>query len=371
MKVCFTGGGTGGHVFPVFAIDEQLGRLLERQGEPYERFWLGSRMPLENHWVLSASIPHIAIRSGKLRRYFSWRFIPDMMGIVVGFFQSLYFLSKEKPDVLFSKGGYVSVPPVLAAKILGIPSLTHESDAIVGLATRINAHFVETVCIPFEEVKTQFPAKMHHKLVATGVPSRLSAADADAKRAFERYGIPMGCPLIVVLGGSQGALQINEMVWEQLDRLLEIGSVVHQSGEKTYRNIRREGYHIIPFIEDGLGDLLAAATVVISRSGATALADFLEFCVPMVLIPLGMNASRGEQMGNAQRIVSAGAAILMEAEEATGDNLVSLVENIVYDHDIRESMVKGAKSLRPQPAAPVIASRIVRCMTGKEKRSHK
>ena len=368
VKVCFTGGGTGGHVFPAFAVDEKLAEILHMDGDRYERFWIGSGLQSERSWVEGAGIAYLEIKSGKLRRYLSWRLFPDIVGVAVGFFQSLAILRRERPDVLFSKGGYVTVPPVLAARLLRIPAVTHESDAIPGLATKINAHFVQAVCTPFAEASTAFSRKLRTKTVCTGVPSRLCRTRADAARGRQAFGIPPGIPVVVVLGGSQGALQINNLVWEKLDELVELGAVVHQTGEKTFRPIVREGYHAVPFIADGLEDILAAATVVVSRSGATALADYLEMGLPMVLIPLGNRASRGDQMENARRLGAVGAAVVLEGPEICGEQLVSVVRNLISHDIVRSSMVEKMIPLRAEDPAGKIAGVVLQTADGTNKR---
>jgi UDP-N-acetylglucosamine--N-acetylmuramyl-(pentapeptide) pyrophosphoryl-undecaprenol N-acetylglucosamine transferase len=355
-------------VFPAFAVDEKLAAKLHQRGDRYERFWIGSGLRSERNWVEGAGIAYLEIKSGKLRRYLSWRLFPDLVGVVVGFFQSLAILRRERPDILFSKGGYVSVPPVLAARILGIPAVTHESDAFPGLATRIHAHFVQAVCIPFPEAITTFPRKLRPKTVSTGVPSRLCRTRANADRGRQAFGIPPGAPVIVVLGGSQGALQINNLVWETLDELVELGVVVHQTGDKTYRPITREGYHAVPFIADGLEDILAAATVVVSRSGATALADYLEMELPMVLIPLGSNASRGDQMENARRLGAVGAAEVLEGPQICGEQLVSVVRNLISHDIVRSSMVEKMIPMRAEDPAGKIAGVILQTAEGTKKR---
>ncbi len=368
MKVCYTGGGTGGHVFPVFAIDAYLLHEANNGSTPYERFWIGSGKIEEQKWVEAASIRYLSIRSGKLRRYFSWRLLPDMANIVVGFFQALAILRRERPDVVFSKGGYVSVPPVVAAYLLGIPTVTHESDALIGLATKINARFADIICVPFDEVQRQFPPRLASKVRKTGVPTRLSKETADAEMARIRYGIPKNRPLIVILGGSQGALQINTLVWERLDDLLELACVVHQTGEKTYRKIERNGYRAVPFIDGDFGGVLRAATLVVSRSGATAIADFLEMEVPMVLIPLGKESSRGEQLENARRLEEIGGAVVLSQEHANGDTLVAQVARIISDGELRQRMVDAAKRVNVGESKARLAQIIMQSASNDMKR---
>lgn len=369
MKVCFTGGGTGGHVFPAFAVDTQLQLLLAKEGHAYHRFWIGSGKTEEKAWVESTGIPYVSIRSGKLRRYFSWRFFPDMVNVCIGFWQALFLLRKEKPDVLFSKGGYVSVGPILAANILRIPAVTHESDALPGLATRINARFVQTVCISFAEVSHYFPPHLQKKLVVTGVPSRLSRTKAKVEKVHARFDIPLDRKIIVVLGGSQGATQINSIIWDNLDSFLALGDIIHQTGSGKYRKIEQEGYHALPFITEGLDDVLAAASLVISRSGATAIADFLEMEVPMLLIPLSLQASRGDQLENARRLENIGAAQVFTGGEQKDKELIKLVQKIVTDEQLRSNMIQKSILLRTEGAATHIAQVILQASATSHKRS--
>ncbi len=369
MKVCFTGGGTGGHVFPAFAIDSQLSILLSEEGEDYQRFWMGSGKPEEQEWVESTGMPYFAIRSGKLRRYLSWRIFPDMVAVCVGFWQALYLLRREKPDVIFSKGGYVSVPPVLAARLLRIPAVTHESDALPGLATKINARFVQAICISFADVSQYFPPRIQPKLVVTGVPSRLSRTRAQVDKAYQRFGISAHRKVIVVLGGSQGAAQINSLIWENLDSFLTLGDIVHQTGSGKYQKIEQDGYHALPFITEGLEDVLKAASVVISRAGATAIADFLEMEVPMVLIPLSVRASRGDQVENARRLERIGAAQVFAGETQVGIELFQLVKKVVTNEKLRREMIQKSISLRTEGAGTHIAQVIFQVGAIADKRS--
>lgn len=373
MKVCFTGGGTGGHIFPVFAVDSQLISLTNQTGECYQRFWLGSRSLQEKSWVTEAGIPHISIQTGKLRRYVSWKFFPDMVHVVIGFFQALKILHKEQPDVLFSKGGFVSVPPVIAARLLKIPTITHESDAIPGLATIINIRFADVVCIPFEEAIEAYPKKIQHKVIVTGVPTRMHLEQGNAARALHKFGFSELRPVLLILGGSQGALQINNLVWDSLEELLKIGQIIHQTGERTFRTIEREGYVAIPFIDNALEDILAATSVVVSRSGATALADFLEMQVPMVLIPLGLHASRGDQIENARRLATSGAAVVIEGEEITKEYFVSVVKNLVLLDSKRRGMLEAARAFQMSGADRKIAETVIqlaRRKSGRRREAH-
>lgn len=359
VKVCFTGGGTGGHVFPAFAVDRQLAQSLKDTKEPYERFWLGSASVDEQQWVHKASITHIAICSGKLRRYFSWRTAIDMIAVVIAVFQALRILHREKPDIVFSKGGYVSVPVVIAAYLLRIPAVTHESDALPGLATRINGRCVHHICIAFAQAASAYPKHLQPKLRVTGIPVRFSVEHANRQRAFHHFALSSDRPIMVILGGSQGAQQINQLVWDTLDALLDLGQVVHQTGNHHVPVPTSKDYHPVPFIDEHLDDLLCAATVVVSRSGATAIAEFMELSVPMILLPLGLHASRGDQIANAQRLEQAGAALVLSKEIATAEQFLTVVKKVVLHDSMRRSMIEAAATLHVRSGAHTIAQLLI------------
>lgn len=355
MKVCFTGGGTAGHVFPIFPVDAEL---AQRAQDAYERFWIGTTMVQEKQWVLKTGMVHYGVATGKLRRYMSWRIVVDAGAIIIGLFQCLAILLHEQPDVVFSKGGYASVPTVFAAWLLHIPAITHESDTTAGLATRINGRFVRFICLPFEEARQSLPVKQRKKGVVTGIPIRFSASTCDGKRARKMLSIDEQEPLVVVLGGSSGALQINTLVWERLDELTDMACIVHQMGSATYRQIVHKNYHGFAFVDDGFGDILHAATLVVSRAGATTIAELTELAKPMILIPLGSDASRGDQIANARRMENAGAAVVIPSGEATGDNLVTHIRGLLANEKRRMEMTACLRLLSVQEAHRRIADLI-------------
>lgn len=357
MKICFTGGGSAGHIFPAFSVDRALLETLSH----YDRFWIGRDEAREKRWIVQKGFRHYAIATGKLRRYFSLRTPLDLFLIVIGFFQSLSILHKERPDLLFSKGGYVSVGPLYAAWCLKIPTITHESDATGGLATRLNGKVADSICIPFKEASASYPKKMREKLVVTGVPTQMRKEKADPQRAFRHFNLPPERDLVVVLGGSLGAKEINELIEESLDQLLLKASVVHQTGSFTQLS-GRENYRALPFITEILEDVLAAATLVISRAGATALTDYLEMEKPMLLIPLSLKASRGDQIENARRLEEGGAAVVLKKRE----EFLSTTLFLLHERKKRESMVQNGSTLYARGADKRIASHIVKMVEHKE-----
>lgn len=366
MKVCFTGGGSAGHLFPAFQVDEELSTRAVTAHGVYVRFWIGTTDARERGWVLSAGIPFYGIASGRLRRYASLRNLTDPVNLIRALFQAYFILRRERPDVVFSKGGFASVPPVVAAWLLGIPSVTHESDASFGLATRINARFSQSVCVSHSQAGGSLNKRIAQKLVVTGNPVRFSRSQGFGQRARQRLGIDASTPLLVVLGGSQGALQLNQLVWNHIDELTSFAFVFHQMGASTFKELSHERYLGVDFVQEGMADLLAAATVVLSRSGANAIGELIEMGKAMVLVPLGKNASRGDQLLNAQRVHAAGAALLVTEEQYDESYCVRLLSELVADESRRVELERNCETLRSVDAQCKIADVIEGLIKAKE-----
>jgi len=358
MKVCFTGGGTAGHIFPTLQVDDELLARSSSSAFAYERFWIGTKTDRDRGWLQEERMKTYFISSGKLRRYRSFKNLTDVFKIIVAIFQSLIILSKERPDVIFSKVGFVSVPPVVAGWILRIPMITHESDASAGLATRINARFVHYVCIPFEHAAPRLSPRYDAKLIVTGIPVRFSRERASASIGREILGIEDEEPLVVVMGGSLGASRINELVWNNLDKLTETAFVYHLTGTATDHHPSHKRYASKDFLDEKLQDVLQAATVVVSRAGATAIAELIELEKPMILIPLGTRASRGDQILNAQRLSAASAAVVLD-ESATDEQFVETVRHLLHNEDARNMLIRNTEQLHTRGARSLIADLIV------------
>jgi UDP-N-acetylglucosamine--N-acetylmuramyl-(pentapeptide) pyrophosphoryl-undecaprenol N-acetylglucosamine transferase len=318
MLVCYTGGGTLGHVFPALAVHQVL--KLEKG---YGCLWIGRENKEERAAVENEGIPFYAIQSGKLRRYFSFRNLLDFFRLFAAFFQALAILGKTRPDILFSKGGFVSVPPVYAARILGIPVVTHESDATCGLATRLIAPFASSVCLGYESAGRNLPKD---KLVYTGNPIRSSLMEKPNQSIRERLGIEKDFPLVFVMGGSQGAMQINNLVRENLEVLCEKAFVYHQCGKRDYRQIAHANYHATDLVGADLASLYLESTLVVSRAGAGSLGELAYFGCPSLLIPLSLGSSRGDQIANAEQLGSNSGAVVL-----TGDVSAKIFLEAVLD----------------------------------------
>jgi UDP-N-acetylglucosamine--N-acetylmuramyl-(pentapeptide) pyrophosphoryl-undecaprenol N-acetylglucosamine transferase len=354
--VAFAGGGTAGHVFPGLAIAARLGRRV---------VWIGSSRGVERQLVTDAGVQFHGIPAGKLRRYFSLRNVTDILKTAAGVLASLRILRRDKPALLFSKGGFVSVPPVLAAWLRGIPAWTHESDFDPGLATRINCRFCEKVLVSFPETLDFLPESFRAKAVVTGNPVREAVYAAQPARGRAFVGCRAGIPMLLAMGGSLGSSFVNSLVAASLPRLLPRFFVVHQLGEKDFTPdliAARENYFPAAFFRDELPDLMAAADLVISRAGANSLAEIASLGKPSILIPLPASGSRGDQLRNAAVFQSRGASIVMEEDRATPEALVSTVLSLFDGPGRRETMGRCASTLgggRPDEAiAELILQRI-------------
>jgi len=346
MLVCFTGGGTLGHIYPALAVHEVL---LAKQD--YSALWIGRENAREREAVEQAGIPFYPIKSGKFRRYRSWKNFTDIFPIMKAYFQALSILRKTRPDVLFSKGGFVSVPPVFAAKTLGIRILTHESDATPGLATRLNSRCADVVCIPFAGSEGTLPAK---KVVVTGNPIR---AELFSDEDISHFNMPSGMPLLLVLGGSQGSQEINSLVRDNLQRLCSLAFVIHQCGEADFRHIRHTNYYPVPNLGVELGTLYRRSALVVSRGGAGAIAELLAFGCASLIVPLSRTTSRGDQVDNARRLVEKGASRALLGE-VNKENFLSEVEDLLENPAKRGILSKNAQELSAKGSAEMIASLI-------------
>ena len=363
--IAFAGGGTGGHIYPGLAI---IGALKDDTPSPHI-FWIGDRNGADGSLVKSFDVQFFGIHSGKLRRYISIKNISDIFNIIAGFFESRRILKKEKPCLLFSKGGFVSVPPVIAAYTLGIPVWTHESDLSPGLATKINALFAKKIYVSFSNTVNFFGGSKREKITVTGNPVRSAFYRADAARGRRFAGAADGEPILLALGGSQGAREINELIRAALPELCSRFIVVHQTGgfsdgehgadgksavpgqdpEKRYSEGGR--YVQVPYIKGEMPDVLAAAALVVGRSGAGAVWECAAAGKPMVLVPLSGSGTRGDQVENARYFAEKGAAVCLIHPGKTA--LTAAIDAIMDegvlaamgDASRREGLVQAAKTI--------------------------
>ena len=343
-SIVFTGGGTGGHVFPGIAVAEKL--LLDTDNSEINITWIGSNSGMEKEILNRYQVSFISIPSGKLRRYFSIHNFIDIFKIIGGVFASLYVLKKIKADLLFSKGGFVTVPPVLAAKILKIPVISHESDLDPGLATRINGRFSQKMLFAYEETLKKWNKKFpDQELIVTGNPVRKEIFEGSRTRGRALYNIPKDRKVILVLGGSQGAREVNLLIEEILGNLLDSYFVIHQMGELLYKESTKHNYITRTLFEEDFPDILAISDLIISRAGAGTLWENGVCGKPAILIPLGAGSSRGDQIRNADYFESHGAAIVLKGENLNSSRLFLEINKLLGTESNLKELEKNVKLL--------------------------
>ena len=292
-KIVLTGGGTAGHVTPNIALLPEL----KKQG--WEISYIGTESGIEHELIAREGIPYYSVRSGKLRRYLSKENIKDVFKVISGISDAKKVLRQIKPDVIFSKGGFVAVPVVIAGGRLGIPVVLHESDLTPGLANKIAMPFAKTVCTTFPETLKYVKG---NKGVFTGSPIRKELFESDRRYGLSLCGFTSDKPVILSMGGSLGAVKINRALRKALPSLVKDFQVVHLCGKGNVDSalIHMEGYKQFEYVNEELKDIFAAADVIISRSGSNSISEFLALKKPSLLIPLSTNASRGDQILNAE-----------------------------------------------------------------------
>ena len=321
-RIVFTGGGTAGHVTPNIALIEKL------LGEGWEVHYIGTETGMEKQLVEKIpGVTYHTISSGKLRRYFSWQNFLDPFRVLKGVAQSRKLIKRLDPDVVFSKGGYVSVPVVIASG--KTPVVAHESDYTPGLSNRLAARFTDAVCVTFEDTLASVPG---HKGVFTGTPIRPELYEGDRQRALSFTGLSGNKPVLLCMGGSLGAQRLNELLRAALPMLLPQFDVVHLCGRgKEDDRYRAEGYVQYEYIDKELPDLFHLCDVVLSRAGANAVFELLALNKPAVLVPLPSSSSRGDQLLNGSYFAKKGYAMKLEQDTATPETLADAVKALYRD----------------------------------------
>jgi UDP-N-acetylglucosamine--N-acetylmuramyl-(pentapeptide) pyrophosphoryl-undecaprenol N-acetylglucosamine transferase len=352
IAVAFAGGGTGGHIYPGLAVAANLEKIF-----PCRVFWMGANTGMDRAIVEEAGVEFYGIPAGKLRRCFSLRNITDVFRVLAGCLAARKILAREKPALLFSKGGFVSVPPCAAAYSLGIPVFTHESDFSPGLATRINLRFAEKVFTAFRETADLLPPASRSRAVYAGNPIRpgFREASAEAGRAF--LGVEGDDPILLVLGASLGARQINCLVRECLPRLTGRFIVVHQTGPAAWDIPASGRYKPYSFIRAEMPHVIAAAALVLCRSGSGTIWECASLGKPMILIPLAGSGTRGDQVENARYLEAKGAALVLSGD-VKAEDVAEAAERLSGDAGMREKMSAAAREFAALDAGRLIAETI-------------
>lgn len=332
-KIVLTGGGTAGHVTPNLALIP----ALEKAG--LEIHYIGSENGIEKGLIQKEKIPYYSIPTGKLRRYFSTQNFTDMFRVVAGVKEATALMKKIKPDVVFSKGGFVAVPVVLAAKLFKIPVIVHESDMTPGLANKITMPFAKRVCTTFPETLEYIPKG---KGVNTGTPIRNELFLGNREKGLELCGFTSQKPVLMMMGGSLGAVKINIQLRGALDTLLKDFQLVHICGKGNLADklMNTEGYCQFEYVSEELPHIFAAADVIISRAGSNSISEFLALQKPNLLIPLSQKASRGDQILNAKSFEKQGFSMVLPEEDMT---YVSLEKAIRELYKKREDYISNMK----------------------------
>ena len=319
-RIILTGGGTAGHVTPNIALIPKLREL------GYDIQYIGSYNGIEKELIEPFGIPYHGISSGKLRRYFSLQNFTDPFRVLKGLSEAKKLIRELKPDIIFSKGGFVSVPVVLAAKHYKIPVIIHESDMTPGLANKICIPAAKKVCCNFPETLNYLPKD---KAVLSGSPIREELLTGDRLSGLQYAGLSANRPVILVIGGSLGSVTVNHAVRSILPKLLSQFQVIHICGKGNLDEslIGTSGYVQYEYVDKPLRHLFAAADLIISRAGANSICEILALRKPNILIPLSAAASRGDQILNANSFAKQGFSTVLEEEVLTSDTLYQAVSD--------------------------------------------
>lgn len=331
-KIIMTGGGTAGHVTPNLALVPKL------QENDFEVKYIGSKDGIEKEIIKDANIPYYQISSGKLRRYFDFKNFSDPFKVMKGVVEATKILSKEKPDVIFSKGGFVAVPVVVAASIKKIPVVSHESDLTPGLANKLSSPFCDKLCVTFRESLKYVKG---NKGVLTGTPIRSEIFKGSKLRGKQICGFKDNKEIILIIGGSLGSKNINDSIRKNIDDLLKDFNIIHLCGkgnlDESLKN--KHGYVQFDYVKEDLTHLLSAADLIISRAGANVIFELLALRKPTLLIPLSKKTSRGDQILNAKSFEKEGFALVLDEDEMLEKN--NIVEKIVELKENKSRLVKN------------------------------
>jgi len=366
MKILFTGGGTAGHIFPIVAVIREMKKNYPHGG--FEFFYLGPKDKFSKELLLKEGIEVKTILAGKIRRYFSLKNVIDIFKLPIGILQAFYHIFIISPDVIFSKGGYGSIATSISGWILMVPIFLHESDISPGLANRITGRFALEIFISFSIKKTEyFPAK---KMLSVGNPVRneiLNGSKEGAKKLFKLTGEK---PVILILGGSQGAQRINDKILSILPNILKDYEIIHQTGKRNFEQTRKEAevvitedfkryYHPFPFLNEiEIANAYSAADLIISRAGAGTIFEIAFIGKPSILVPLPESA-QDHQVKNAYAYAENGASLVIEEANFRPHFVLERIKNLFSQPERLKQIAERAKEFSRPNAARIIAEYIV------------
>jgi UDP-N-acetylglucosamine--N-acetylmuramyl-(pentapeptide) pyrophosphoryl-undecaprenol N-acetylglucosamine transferase len=371
MTIAFTGGGTGGHFYPIIAIAEAMNDLVrERRLIEPKLYYLGPE-EYDKEALFENGIAYVRIPAGKWRRYHSLRNYTDLFITLAGTISATFMLFRLYPDVVVSKGGYGSIPTVTAARILRIPVVIHESDSKPGRANLYASKFATKIAVSFESAAAFFPKRAQGKIARTGTPVRKALMRIEPEGAREYLGLEPGIPTVYITGGSQGSAKINETVITALPTLVAFANIIHQTGEIHIKSVEAIAqvilskdahaarYHPFGFLTQiSLQRAAGISDVIVSRAGTGTIAEIALWKKPAILIPIPESVSH-DQHGNAYAYARTGAAVVIEENNLTPHLLASEIERIVNDKELSLKMSASAGSFTDTDAARVVASTVL------------
>jgi UDP-N-acetylglucosamine--N-acetylmuramyl-(pentapeptide) pyrophosphoryl-undecaprenol N-acetylglucosamine transferase len=371
MTIAFTGGGTGGHFYPIIAIAEAINDLVrEERLVPPTLYYLAPNS-FDEKALFENNIAFIRIPAGKVRRYASLQNVFDAFITLVGFITAVITLFRLYPDVVVSKGGYGSVPTVLAARFLRIPIIIHESDAKPGRANLLAAKFAEKIAISFESAAAYFPQKVQDRIARTGIPIRKALMRVETEGARQYLGLEKDLPTILIIGGSQGAVKINEVVLSALPDLVAFANIIHQTGQTNFKSVQSiaqvelgkssyaSRYHPVDYLSEiSLQRAAGVADIIVSRAGANSIAEIGLWRKPAIIIPIPESVSH-DQRTNAYAYGRTGAATVIEEENLTPHLLVSEIQRIVNDPELTKRMSASSEGFTDPDAARVLGRQVL------------
>ncbi len=382
MKIVFTGGGTGGHFYPLIAIAEAMRDVVLRDRIIPPQLYYLSDAPYDEEALFANNLAFIKVPAGKVRRYFSIRNLFDLFKTGWGILACLLTLLKIYPDVVISKGGYASVPTVIAAWLLRIPIIIHESDVHPGRANVLAAKFATRIGVAFESAAAGFPKEAQGKVAIISTPVRKELMQLPSREeALARLGLDASLPTVLIMGGSSGSLRINETVLDALPSLVSFANVIHQTGKAHFDTVRatsgvimepggnKERYHAYPYLNlESIRHAAAVADVIIARAGTGTITELSLWGVPAILIPIPESVSH-DQRTNAYTYAKTGAAVVLEEANLTPNLLASEARRIGSDPSVVAQMGAAARGFTNPHAAAIIAEEALRIALSHEPKS--
>lgn len=367
MKILLTGGATGGHFYPLIAVAESIKEIADKENLVKPQFYFASPDPYNQDMLREYDITFVKVAAGKTRRYFSLRNIPDTLRTTRGIVQAIFKLFSIFPDVVFSKGGFPSVPVLFAARLFGIPVFIHESDSKPGRANRWASGFAKRIAVSYPQAASYFPEE---RVALTGNPIRKEMLTPQSSGAHEFLKLEEGTPTILIIGGSQGSQRINNVLLEAIPDIVKSYQVIHQTGEANFEEIRqtadvilkdsehKERYRPFPYLNTLAMKMSAGiADIIVSRAGSTIF-EIANWGIPSILIPIPESISH-DQRTNAFTYARSGAAIVIEEENLSPHILTADIVRLMEDEKGREEMRQAAKEFAKPDAADIIAQELV------------